>query len=53
MGADQLVKIDWEQLRSAQEALAELRRLGVEPKGYDLVSPYERRPLKLVGGRHG
>lgn len=34
--------IDWQQLQEAQAQLEELRRLGVEPKGYDIVSPYER-----------
>jgi hypothetical protein len=30
-------------MREALIALEELRRLGVKPRGYDLVSPYQRR----------
>jgi hypothetical protein len=38
--------VDPAQVREAQELLRELRREGVPGPSYDIVSPYERRPVR-------
>lgn len=37
--------VDVEKLRQAQQLLEALRRVGLPPRGYEITSPYERRPL--------
>lgn len=38
--------VDVAQLREAEAAIAELRRLGIPRKGYHLLSPWERPPAR-------
>lgn len=39
-------KVDVETVREARELLEELRKQGFSRPGYDIASPYERRPLR-------
>jgi hypothetical protein len=38
-------KVDLAEVRRAEELLKELRKQGVSKSEYDVVSPYDRRPL--------
>ena len=40
-------KVDVEQVEEAQALLEELRKGGLRQRGYDIASPYVRKPLPL------
>ena len=44
-------KVDVEKAREAQILLEELRKQGLSRRGYDIASPYERRPLRSHRGK--
>lgn len=44
-------RVDVETVREAQELLEELKEQGISRPGYDIASPYERRPLRTQHSR--